>query len=159
MNRDVLLGAGVVLIFIVLVNKAKKNQVTEPLGGGGGGGGGGFGPFGPMAPMPPMPPFPATTPLPSNRGQVLTPIFTKDTSPTRAVTNSTEAKSLSQISNLGGISSLPTQPTQRGSVIQLSKSDLEKGLAGNLAFKPFNGSTIDAKFLEFAYSKPKFEFN
>ena len=60
MNRDVLIGAGVVLAFIVLVNRAKNNQVTESQGGGGGGGGG-FGPFGPM-PLPPTPPTPPIVP-------------------------------------------------------------------------------------------------
>lgn len=50
MNRDVLLGAGVVLAFIVLVSRAKKTQGTDTQGGGGGGGIGG----GPIVGFPPQ---------------------------------------------------------------------------------------------------------
>lgn len=167
MNRDVLLGAGVVLAFIVLVNRAKKNEVTDTEGGGGGGGGGGGpigGPFGPLLDTGTL----TTNNLgqsarASNQGQVLTPIFTKDTSPTRAVTSSTEAKAIQTATNTGGIVPVAQggsmTPTQRGSVIQISKADLEKGMAGNTVFKPFNGSFVDSKFLGFVGSTPKFEFN
>lgn len=163
MNRDVLLGAGVVLAFIVLVSRAKKNQVTEPTGGGGGGVGGG-----PIVGFPPVGPLtvnnivqPATPA--TNQGQVITTVGKSDTTPTAAVTSSTQQKAIDTATNTGGIVPIsqggsPT-PLQTGTVQQISKADLAKGVSGGVVFKPFSGSSIDAKFLGFVGSKPKFEFN
>jgi len=160
MNRDVLLGAGVVLAFIVLVSRAKKNQVSEPSGGGGGGGMGG--PFVAGIPAGPLTVNTIVQPArPANQGQVITTLGTKDTTPTAAVTSSTQAKAIDTATNTGGIipigqggSSTPTYST--GTVTQ---ADLKSGVAGNTVFKPFSGASIDEKFLGFVGSRPKFEFN
>jgi len=117
MNRDVLLGAGVVLAFIVLVSRAKKNQVSEPSGGGGGGGMGG--PFVAGIPAGPLTVNTIVQPArPANQGQVITTLGTKDTTPTAAVTSSTQAKAIDTATNTGGIipigqggSSTPTYST------------------------------------------------
>jgi hypothetical protein len=167
MNRDVLLGAGVVLAFIVLVNRAKKNQVTDTdTQGGGGGGGMGGGPFIGGVPAGPLTVNNIVQPAarPANQGRsYYAADVTKsiDTTPTRAVTSSTEAKAIQTATNTGGIvpvaqggSSTPTYST--GTVTQ---ADLAKGMAGNTVFKPFNGSFVDSKFLGFVGSTPKFEFN
>ena len=164
MNRDVLLGAGVVLAFIVLVNRAKKNQVTDTdTQGGGGGGGIGGGPFIGGVPAGPLTVNNIVQPAarPANQGQVITAVGIKDTTPTAAVTSSAQAKAIETATNTGGIipigqggSSTPTYST--GTVTQ---ADLKSGVAGNTVFKPFNGSFVDAKFLGFVGSTPKFEFN
>lgn len=168
MNRDVLLGAGVVLAFIVLVSRAKKNQVTDTTGGGGGGGGVGGGP---LVGWPPAGPLtvnnivqPATPA--SNQGRVITSLGVKDTTPTAASTSSTSAGAQSGVgvTNTGGIVPIsqggsPTPPLQTGSVIQTTQADIAKGISGGTVFKPFSGSSIDAKFLGFVGSRPKFEFN
>jgi hypothetical protein len=164
MNRDVLLGAGVVLAFIVLVNRAKKNQVTDTQGGGGGGGGGfGGGPFVGGVPAGPLGintiVQPAARPANQGRSYYAADVTkSKDTTPTAAVTSSAQAKAIETATNTGGIvpigqggSSTPTYST--GTVTQ---ADLAKGVAGNTVFKPFSG---DAKFLGFVGSRPKFEFN
>jgi hypothetical protein len=169
MNRDVLLGAGVVLAFIVLVNRAKKNQVTDTEGGGGGGGGGGFGPMGPIGPIGPLPMTPNVViqniPRPVNQGRSYTAeeaTKSKDTTPTAASTSSTSAGAMSGVgvSNTDGIVPISqggsTTPRQTGSVVQISQADLNKGISGGTVFKPFSG---DAKFLGFVGSRPKFEFN
>jgi hypothetical protein len=164
MNRDVLIGAGVVLAFIVLVNRAKKNQVTEPQGGGGGGGGG-FGPFGPMAPMPPMPPtppFPVTTPRPYNQGQSydaaqVTRGTVKQDVTTEMLKNQQAANTGATATNTGitgigtGKGTATTTGTGAGSTMTTSQG-------GNVftPYKPFSG---DAKFMGFVGSTPKFEFN
>lgn len=167
MNRDVLLGAGVVLAFIVLVNRAKKNEVTDTEGGGGGGGIGG-GPFLGGVPAGPLTVNNIVQPAarPANQGRSYNAADvtkSKDTTPTAAVTSSAQAKAIETATNTGGIvpigqggSSTPTYST--GTVTQ---ADLAKGMAGNTAavFKPFNGSFVDSKFLGFVGSTPKFEFN
>ncbi len=163
MNRDVLLGAGVVLAFIVLVNRAKKNQVTDTKGGGGGGGFGG-GPFVGGVPAGPMTVNNIIQPATSGGGVKPTPV-----SPTVAaglgstqVAASTSSTGVGNtgvgVENTGGIvpvgqggSVTPTYST--GTVTQ---ADLKSGVAGNTVFKPFSG---DAKFLGFVGSRPKFEFN
>jgi hypothetical protein len=163
MNRDVLLGAGVVLAFIVLVSRAKKNQVAEPSGGGGGGGMGG--PFVAGIPAGPLTVNTIVQPArPANQGRSYNAADvtkSKDTTPTAAVTSSTQAKAMDTATNTGGIipigqggSSTPTYST--GTVTQ---ADLKSGVAGNTVFKPFSGASIDAKFLGFVGSRPKFEFN
>jgi hypothetical protein len=167
MNRDVLIGAGVVLAFIVLVNRAKKNEVTEEPQGGGGGGGFGGGPFVGGIPAGPLGINTIVQPAarPANQGRSYNAADvtkSKDTTPTAAVTSSAQAKAIETATNTGGIVPIgqggSTTPTQRGSVIQISKADLAKGMAGNTAavFKPFSG---DAKFMGFVGSSPKFEFN
>jgi hypothetical protein len=162
MNRDVLIGAGVVLAFIVLVNRAKKNQVTEPQGGGGGGGG--FGPFGPMAPMPPMPPtppFPVTTPRPYNQGQIynaaqVTRGTVKQDVTTEMLKNQQAANT--GATNTGGITGMGTgtgtsSTGATSSTVKYNPNDnVVKGL-------PFSGMAMDAKFMGFVGSTPKFEFN
>jgi len=167
MNRDVLLGAGVVLAFIVLVSRAKKNQVTEPTGSGSGGSGVGgtilgFPPVGPLTVNNIVQPATPTT-RPANQGQVITTVGKSDTTPTAAVTSSTQQKAIDTATNTGGIVPIaiggsPT-PFQTGTVQQISKADLAKGVSGGVVFKPFSGASIDAKFLGFVGSRPKFEFN
>jgi hypothetical protein len=165
MNRDVLLGAGVVLAFIVLVNRAKKNQVTDTQGGGGGGGGVPIGPIGPLPLTPNV--VIQNIPRPVNQGRSYNAedvTKSRDTTPTAAITSSAQAKAIETATNTGGIVPVSqggsvTPPRQTGSVIQISKADLDKGISGGTVFKPFSGSSIDAKFLGFVGSRPKFEFN
>jgi hypothetical protein len=161
MNRDVLIGAGVVLAFIVLVNRAKNNQVTEPQGGGGGGGGG-FGgvPFPPMPPMPPTPPTPPT-PRPYNQGRSYT---AADNISRGTVQQPVTTESLSNkdaidrggITGMGtgtGTSSTGTGTSSTSSTVQYNpKTDYYAKL-------PFSGVAMDAKFMGFVGSTPKFEFN
>jgi len=159
MNRDVLIGAGVVLAFIVLVNRAKNNQVTEPQGGGGGGGGG-FGPFGPMAPMPPMPPtppFPVTTPRPYNQGRSYT---AADQISRGTVTQPVTTESLSNkdVIDRGGITGMGTG-TGTSSTGTGTSSTVQYNPKDNYVKLPFSGMAMDAKFMGFVGSTPKFEFN
>jgi len=164
MNRDVLIGAGVVLAFIVLVNRAKNNQVTEPQGGGGGGGGG-FGPFGPMAPMPPMPPtppFPVTTPRPYNQGRSYTageatygPSVKMDVT-TEMLKNQQAANT--GATNTGGITGMGTG-TGTSSTGTGTSSTVQYNPKDNYVKLPFSGMAMDAKFMGFVGSTPKFEFN
>lgn len=163
MNRDVLLGAGVVLAFIVLVSRAKKNQVTETTAGGGIGGG-------PIVGFPPAGPLTVNNIIQPATGGVqptpVNPVISKALGsdvPVAASSSSTSAGATSGVgvTNTGGI--VPV--SQGGSVTPtystgtVSQADLAKGISGGTVFKPFSGSSIDAKFLGFVGSKPKFEFN
>ena len=161
MNRDVLIGAGVVLAFIVLVNRAKNNEVTEPQGGGGGGGGG-FGgvPFPPMPPMPPTPPSPPT-PRPYNQGRSynaadITRGTVKQDVTTEMLKNQEAATNTGGITGMGtgtGTSSTGTGTSSTSSTVQYNpKTDYYAKL-------PFSGMAMDAKFMGFVGSTPKFEFN
>lgn len=87
----------------------------------------------------------------------------KSNVPVAAPSSSTSAGATSGVgvTNTGGIvpvgqggSVTPTYST--GTV---SQADLAKGISGGTVFKPFSGSSIDAKFLGFVGSRPKFEFN
>lgn len=158
MNRDVLIGAGVVLAFIVLVNRAKNNQVTEPQGGGGGGGGG-FGPFGPMAPMPPMPPFPVTTPRPYNQGKSYTAAEVSGAKVPIAVTK--EMLKNQQAANTGATDRGGITGTGTGTSSTDATSSTVKYNPNDNVVKgyPFSGVAMDAKFMGFVGSTPKFEFN
>ena len=119
----------------------------EPQNGGGGGGGGGFGPVGPIGPMPPLPPI--TPVVNTNQGRSYTAsevTKSKDTIPTPASTSSTSvgAQSGVGVQNTGGFVPInqggsPTPIRQTGSVIQISKADLNKGISGGMVFKPFDG--------------------
>jgi hypothetical protein len=163
MNRDVLIGAGVVLAFIVLVNRAKNNQVTEPdPQGGGGGGGGGFGPFGPIAPMPPpIPPFPVTPPRPYNQGRSYTAAEITRGTVKQDVT--TEMLKNQQAANTGatdrgGITGMGTG-TGTSSTGAGTSSTVQYNPKDNYVKLPFSGMAMDAKFMGFVGSTPKFEFN
>ena len=158
MNRDVLIGAGVVLAFIVLVNRAKNNQVTEPdPQGGGGGGGGGFGPFGPLAPpTPPTPPSPPT-PRPYNQGRSYT---AADQISRGTVTQPVTTESLSNKDAIdrGGITGMGTG-TGTSSTGAGTSSTVQYNPKDNYVKLPFSGMAMDAKFMGFVGSTPKFEFN
>jgi hypothetical protein len=167
MNRDVLIGAGVVLAFIVLVNRAKKNQVTEEPQGGGGGGGG-FGPFGPMVPMPPIPPIvapigPPATPRPYNQGRSYT-AGEASYGPSVKMDVTTEMLKNQQAANTGatatntGITGIGTGKGTATTTGTGAGSTMTTSQGGNVftPYKPFSG---DAKFMGFVGSTPKFEFN
>lgn len=162
-NNLLLYGAvavGAVLIYNRYAKKPMPQGEEEPQGGGGGGGGG-FG--GGTIVIPALPaPSPAVTiqniipPRPANQGRVVVP--TTPTNPivlsglggarpqVNASTSSTSvgAQSGVGVTNTGGIAPIsqggsPTPIRQTGSVIQISQSDLNKGISGGMVFKPFDG--------------------
>jgi hypothetical protein len=154
MNNNNLLLYGAVAVGAVLIYNryAKKPmpQGEEPQGGGGGGGFGGGTIVIPALPAPSpavtiqniVPTSPATQGRSYTASEVTK---SKDTTPTPASTSSTSVGAMSGVgvSNTGGIVPISqggsTTPRQTGSVVQISKADLNKGVSGGMVFKPFDG--------------------
>jgi hypothetical protein len=158
-NNNLLLYGAVAVGAIFLYNRYTKKpmpQGEEPQNGGGGGGGGGF-PVGPIGPLPIIPSTPnvvVVNPV-TPRGSVVTPTTPKNPivlsglggarPQVNASTSSTSVGAMSGVgvSNTGGIVPISqggsTTPRQTGSVVQISKADLNKGVSGGMVFKPFDG--------------------
>jgi hypothetical protein len=152
-NNNLLLYGAVAVGAIFLYNRYTKKpmpQGEEPQGGGGGGGFGGGTIVIPALPAP----SPAvtiqnivpTSPVTQGRSYTASEVTkSKDTTPTPASTSSTSVGAMSGVgvSNTGGIVPISqggsTTPRQTGSVVQISKADLNKGVSGGMVFKPFDG--------------------
>jgi hypothetical protein len=152
-NNNLLLYGAVAVGAIFLYNRYTKKpmpQGEEPQGGGGGGGFGGGTIVIPALPAPSpavtiqniVPTSPATQGRSYTASEVTK---SKDTIPTPASTSSTSVGAMSGVgvSNTGGIVPISqggsTTPRQTGSVVQISKADLNKGISGGMVFKPFDG--------------------
>jgi hypothetical protein len=152
-NNNLLLYGAVAVGAIFLYNRYTKKpmpQGEEPQGGGGGGGFGGGTIVIPALPAPSpavtiqniVPTSPATQGRSYTASEVTK---SKDTTPTPASTSSTSVGAMSGVgvSNTGGIVPISqggsTTPRQTGSVVQISKADLNKGVSGGMVFKPFDG--------------------
>jgi hypothetical protein len=152
-NNNLLLYGAVAVGAIFFYNRYAKKpmpQGEEPQGGGGGGGFGGGTIVIPALPAPSpavtiqniVPTSPATQGRSYTASEVTK---SKDTTPTPASTSSTSVGAMSGVgvSNTGGIVPISqggsTTPRQTGSVVQISKADLNKGVSGGMVFKPFDG--------------------
>lgn len=158
MENKYLIGLGAIALGMFAYSRyAKKDnsgqgEDSNTGGGGGGIGGGGFMPnfTTPQIPpiLPSVPIIPIVTPL---KGQVVVPTTPTNpivisglggARPVVAVPSSSTGASNSgtAVRNLGGIAPIPLPQRQTGSVVQISQADLNKGIAGGLVFKPFDGS-------------------
>jgi hypothetical protein len=154
MENKYLIGAGVIALGLFAYSRYAKKDESGQGEEQGGGGGGGFMPNYPTPQIPLTPPTPPTPPTrPANQGRSYNAeqvTKSRDTTPTAAVTSSTQAKAIEKATNTGGIVPISqggsvTPTRQTGSVIQISQADLNKGISGGMVFKPFSGSESNGK--------------